>query len=86
MGPVGVDPTFVRIIFREASIAAVFAEAAKWAEEYAGDDGGLRDELLLYTAEVASVGDGTWELALYVSDDAGVFGGSETHGMEIEVN
>jgi hypothetical protein len=76
----------VRIIFREATLAAVFAEAAKWAEENAGEDGGLRDELVLYTTEVASLGDGGWELALYVSDDAGVFGGADNPGLQIETN
>ncbi len=87
MGPAGVDPTFVRIIFREATLAKVFAEAAKWADEYAGEDGGLRNELVLYTTEVAALGDPEgWELALYVSDDAGVFGGADNSGMQIEVN
>jgi hypothetical protein len=87
MGPVAIDPTFVRIVFRESSLAALFAAAAKWAEENAGPEGGLRDELLLYTADVASLGDGSgWELSLYVSDDAGVFGESDDQRMRIEVN
>jgi hypothetical protein len=87
MGPVAVDPTFVRIVFRESSLAALFAAAAQWAEENAGEEGGLRDELLIYTADIASLGDGSgWELSLYVSDDAGVFGESDDSGLQIAVN
>jgi hypothetical protein len=86
-GPIGVDPSFVRIIFREATLAAVFREAGQWIEEHSSEDGGLRDELVLYTTEVASLGDGGWELALYVSDDAGVFGGGPNEPeLKIEVN